>query len=109
MRWIVRLVLNIYRVLSYVTGIGLVLLVFVAVPLQIFADNDGPVQVIGALHGFLFMGYVVAVLALSAMNRWSLPKTAMVAVAGTVPFAVFFAERRVVADAARAAVPPDRS
>jgi integral membrane protein len=91
--------LTAYRVMAYVTGIVLIALLFVAVPLNHLAHNPGPSAVIGPLHGFLYAAYVVIVLLLGYARRWSLVRTLVVLLAGTVPFAAFFAEHRIVADA----------
>ena len=53
-----------YRVMSYVTGVLLVILVFVGLPLKYVFDSPDVVAVVGTAHGFLFMVYVVLVLAL---------------------------------------------
>jgi integral membrane protein len=99
--------LTAYRVVSLVTGIGLLALTLYAMPMKYIADDPGPVAVIGQIHGFLYMLYLVIALLLASRCKWSLVKTGLVLLAGTVPFAVFFAERRVVRDEqARAAIHP---
>lgn len=92
--------LKTYRVLAFTTGVLLLVLVFVAMPLKYFADQPLLVTVIGIAHGYLYMAYVVTTLWLSLQQRWPILKTILVALAGTIPLAAFFAERRVVADAA---------
>jgi integral membrane protein len=84
-----------YRVLAYVTGVALVVLVFVGIPLKI-GGHDQVVAVVGVIHGYLFPVYVLLTLDLSRRARWSVPRTVVIALAGTVPFASFFAERSVV-------------
>lgn len=92
-----------YRVLAYVTAVLLVLLTF-GMPLKYFwesgtdpqAVGDWITHYVGILHGWLYMGYVLVVLLLSDRQKWSKKMTVLVALAGTVPFAAFFAERRVV-------------
>jgi integral membrane protein len=83
-----------YRVIAYVVGVMLLLLVFVAMPLKYFADNQGPMDVIGPLHGFLFMVYLVGTFDLYRRVRWSFPRLVMTALAGTIPFLSFYAERK---------------
>ena len=63
-----------YRVMSYVTGVLLVILVFVGLPLKYGFDSPDVVAVVGTAHGFLFMVYVVVVLALGFIARWSIGK-----------------------------------
>jgi integral membrane protein len=94
----VRASLLFYRVLAYTVGVGLVILVLVGVPLKYLADQDGVVAVVGPLHGFLYMVYLVATVNLAFRARWSPVKTVLVMLAGTVPFVSFVAERKVTAD-----------
>ncbi|MDQ3432944.1 MAG: DUF3817 domain-containing protein [Actinomycetota bacterium] len=84
-----------FRFMAYATGIMLLVLVFVAMPLKYLADEPGPVDLIGPVHGLLYFGYVVIVLDLAFRRRWSLWRTLLVMLAGTIPFASFVAERRV--------------
>jgi integral membrane protein len=102
----VRASLLFYRVLAYVVGVGLVVLVLIGVPLKYLADSPGVVAVVGPLHGFLYMVYLVATVNLAFRARWSPVKTVLVMLAGTIPFVSFVAERKVTADeAAREARP----
>jgi integral membrane protein len=84
-----------YRVMAYVTGVMLVLLVFVAVPLKYLADTPGPVAVVGTAHGFLFIVYLLTALDLGVRLRWPLLRLGLVMISGTIPFMSFVAERSV--------------
>ena len=90
-----------YRVLAYVVGVGLLILVLVAMPLKYFADAPGAVAVVGPIHGFLFFLYVLAAIDLAVRCRWSPVRALLVLVAGTIPFLSFVAERNVTADIRR--------
>jgi len=81
--------------MAYITGTGLVILVCVAVPIERFGHDDGPVHVVGALHGFLYMIYVVCSLVLAERYRWRPLRALLVVLAGTIPFVSFYAERKV--------------
>ena len=83
-----------YRVIASVVGVMLLLRVFDAMPLTYFADNQGAMDVIGPLHGFLFMVYLVGTFDLYRRVRWSFPRLVMTALAGTIPFLSFYAERK---------------
>ena len=91
-----------YRVMAYVVGCWLVLLVLVAMPLKYLADSPAMVAVVGPVHGFLYMVYLVTVLDLAFRARWSPVRTVLVMLAGTVPFVSFVAERRVSREMAAA-------
>ena len=62
--------LRIYRVSAWVTGIGLLLLVFFAMPPKYFFGDPRPVALIGMVHGFLYMSYIVCTLILAERTRW---------------------------------------
>lgn len=91
----IQLALRIYRVLAYLTGIGLVLLVFVAMPLKYIWNQDAMVAVVGVSHGWLYMFYIIATLVLAERARWKPLFAVLVLLAGTIPLASFFAERKV--------------
>jgi integral membrane protein len=84
-----------YRVMAYVVGVMLIVLVLVAMPLKYFADMPGPVAVVGTAHGFLYAVYLLAAFDLALRARWSAKGTVLVLLAGTVPFLSFVAERVV--------------
>ena len=84
-----------YRVMAYVVGVMLLLLVVVAMPLKYLAHTPGPVAVIGTAHGFLYAVYLLAAFDLALRARWRALGTLGVLLAGTVPLLSFVVERRV--------------
>ncbi len=86
-----------YRISAWITGVGLIVLVFVAVPLKYFFATPGPVAVVGVAHGFLYMLYIVCTLILAERVRAKPLEALIVLLAGTVPIASFVAERAVTA------------
>ncbi|MEU7814268.1 DUF3817 domain-containing protein [Pseudonocardia sp. NPDC049154] len=87
--------LPLYRVFAYVTGVGLLLLVFYAMPMKYFAGDPRPTAIIGMLHGFLYMAYIVATLVLAERARFTPLFALLVLLAGTIPICSFIAERKV--------------
>ncbi|MDQ1359795.1 MAG: hypothetical protein QOJ44_172 [Acidimicrobiaceae bacterium] len=83
-----------YRVMAYIVGIGLIVLVFLGIPLQI-AGHPGVVKVVGPIHGFLYIVYLIAGADLARRARWSLGRIVMVVLAGFIPFVAFIVERKV--------------
>ena len=84
-----------YRVMAWVVGVWLIVLVFVAMPLKYLADSPTMVEIVGPVHGFLYMAYLAVTIILAYRARWSPVRTILVMLAGTVPFMSFVAERRV--------------
>jgi integral membrane protein len=91
----VRAALTRYRVIAYVVGVVLIVLVVIGMPLKYLADNPVVVETVGPAHGFLYMLYLVAVFDLGRRARWPLGRMVLVMLAGTVPFVSFYAERVV--------------
>ena len=84
-----------FRVMAYIVGVLLLVLVCVAMPLKYFADQDTMVAVVGPIHGFLYMVYLVTAFDLAVRARWPFTRTVLVLLAGTVPVMSFVAERKV--------------
>lgn len=81
--------------MALTTAVLLVVLVFVGIPLQVAAHQPAVVNVVGTLHGFLYIVYLVTAFALT--RRLGIPKWQMLLVlaAGTVPLCGFVAERKM--------------
>jgi integral membrane protein len=84
-----------FRVMAYVVGVLLLVLVFVAMPLKYFADQPSLVAIVGPMHGFLYMVYLVTSFDLAVRAKWPFGRTLLVLLAGTVPVMSFVAERKV--------------
>ncbi|TDV46151.1 DUF3817 domain-containing protein [Actinophytocola oryzae] len=83
-----------FRVMAYIVGVGLLALC-VALVLNRFFDQGQYSAVIGPVHGFLYIVYLVMIVDLGLKARWSLKGTILVMLSGVVPVGSFFAERMV--------------
>ncbi len=92
-----RLAVRGYRIMAYVTGVMLMILCFVCMPLRYFAGIPGPAEVVGAAHGVLYMIYLVVAFAMTRLVRMRVASagTIIVLLAGTVPVLTFVVERWV--------------
>ncbi|HUZ08859.1 MAG TPA: DUF3817 domain-containing protein [Acidimicrobiales bacterium] len=84
-----------YKVMAYVVGIGLLILVFVGVPLQYGADVPQVAQIVGPIHGFLYIVYLLTAVDLARRARFTLLQMLAMVAAGFLPFVAFIIERRV--------------
>ncbi|MEV1292988.1 DUF3817 domain-containing protein [Pseudonocardia sp. NPDC049635] len=87
--------LKAFRISAWITGVGLLLLTFYAMPAKYVFGDPRPVALIGMVHGFLYMIYIVCTLVLAERCRWKPVFAVVVLAAGTVPVASFVAERHV--------------
>ncbi|WP_431947785.1 DUF3817 domain-containing protein [Actinacidiphila sp. bgisy167] len=100
-------VLTRYRALAYVTGVLLVLLT-IGVIAKYVLEIDGAAgftKVVSIAHGWLYVVYLVFAFDLGSKAKWPLGKLAWVLLAGTIPTAAFFVERKVSREVAPLVVP----
>jgi integral membrane protein len=86
-----------YRIMAYVTGVVLMILCFVGIPLQVFAHNLVVVNYVGTAHGILYLIYLGAAYLMTRQVGMKLasPQTVLVLLAGTIPVLTFVVERWV--------------
>jgi integral membrane protein len=82
-----------YRVMAYITGVLIIVVCFVGIPLQVAAHNTFIANDIGTLHGFLYIVYVVVAYMLAQKLRMRLWPTILLLLAGTIPVLTFLVER----------------
>jgi integral membrane protein len=82
-----------YQIMAYLTAVFLLLLVFVAIPIQIWGHDKTMEAIVGQIHGFLYMVYLLTAFELTVRLRVPLVRLVLVLLAGTIPFGSFFAER----------------
>ena len=84
-----------YRVMAYVTGVVLMVLCFVGVPLQIWAHNEVVASNVGTVHGILYIIYLITAFQLSRKLGLPVasPATVILLLAGTIPVLTFVVER----------------
>ncbi len=90
----VRGALGRFRIMAYIVGVGLLALC-VALVLNRFFDQGQYSAIVGPVHGFLYIVYLLAIVDLALKARWSLKGTILVMLSGVVPIGSFFAERKV--------------
>ena len=83
-----------YRVMAYVTGVVLVILCFVGIPLQV-AGHPAVANNVGVVHGILYIIYLVFAWILSRQLGLATKPTVIMLLAGTVPVMTFIVERWV--------------
>jgi integral membrane protein len=84
-----------YRVMAYIVGVMLLVLVFVAMPVKYIGDDPSLVETVGPIHGFLYVVYLVFTVDLAFRLKWPVGRMLLIMLAGTIPFMSFVAERWV--------------
>ncbi|MEZ5087168.1 MAG: DUF3817 domain-containing protein [Tessaracoccus sp.] len=81
-----------YRIMAWVVGILLVVLICVGMPLKYIWGNGAVVTWTGVPHGWLYMVLLITAYDLGRRIGWSIKWFIMIMLAGTVPFLSFVAE-----------------
>ncbi|MCU1438564.1 MAG: hypothetical protein JWP66_1651 [Naasia sp.] len=111
----IRRTLGVYRVLAYLTGVFLLILVVEIIlkyPLGLEAEIGGPYGPIALIpvdthtafnlslaiqiaHGYAYLAYLVADFVLITYLRWPITRFLLIAAGGVVPLLSFFTEHRI--------------
>ncbi len=83
-----------YRVMAYLTGVVLMVLCFVGIPLQV-AGHPAVANDVGVVHGILYIIYLIFAWILSRLLRLAIKPTVIMLLAGTIPVMTFIVERWV--------------
>jgi integral membrane protein len=86
-----------YRIMAYVTGVVLIILCFVGIPLQVFAHQPVVANDVGTAHGILYLIYLAAAYLMTRQVGMKLAsrQTLLLLLAGTIPVLTFVVERWV--------------
>jgi integral membrane protein len=82
-----------YRVMAYITGVLIIIVCFIGIPMQVAAHNAFIVNDIGTIHGVLYIVYIIFAYMLAQKLRLPVRQTVILLLAGTVPVMTFFVER----------------
>jgi integral membrane protein len=84
-----------FRVIAYTVG-TLLLLLTVGVIIQLAGGGKALVAIVGPVHGFLYIAYLLLGYDLLRRARWPIHRMLLIALAGVVPGLTFVVERWVV-------------
>lgn len=60
-----------FRLMGFLEGLSLLILLFIAMPLKYLADLPEVVTIVGTLHGLFFIMYLIAIAYVTFKIRWS--------------------------------------
>lgn len=92
----IRKLLRRYQIFSYLTCVGLIVLVFVGLPLNRFFDIGIVSAVVGPVHGLIYIIYLACTFDLAVKCGWRPVRTLLVMGAGLIPFATLVGERMII-------------
>ncbi|MDF2380559.1 DUF3817 domain-containing protein [Nostoc ellipsosporum NOK] len=85
------------RIIAWLEGTSLLVLVFVAVPLKYFNDDPSLTRTLGPVHGALFLLFILNTISVTIEQQWRFRQiTWKVLVACLIPFGTFYVDRKIL-------------
>lgn len=86
------------RIIGFLEGLSLLLLVFVGMPLKYAMGDATFVKNLGPIHGALFLLFIVNTLSVGTAQQWKFKDTAWkVLLACIIPFGTFYIDHKILA------------
>jgi integral membrane protein len=83
-----------FQYIGRLEGVSFLVLLLLAMPLKYVAHWPVLVQIMGPVHGALFLAYCAAVFMLGANADWSAKKQGLALIAAVLPGGTFVFERK---------------
>lgn len=81
--------------ITFLEGLTLILLVFIAMPLKYFYDNPGMVQILGPIHGGLFILFIIYLVMIAREYKWNFKETVLMGLlASFIPLGTFYFDHK---------------
>jgi integral membrane protein len=86
--------LKLFKIIAFLEGTSLLLLLFFAVPMKYFFQEPIFVKILGMAHGILFVVYIILAIIAKIELNWSFKKMGVICIASIVPFGTFYVEKK---------------
>lgn len=84
------------RVIAFLEGCSLLLLVFIAMPVKYLLNIPEATQAIGMIHGVLFLLFIFATISISVLQKWNIGRVLLVMASSVLPFGTFYIDRKIL-------------
>lgn len=89
-----------FKTIATLEGISFLALLFIGVPLKYTMEMEQVVKIMGPIHGFLFIAYIVLAIMLNSEQKWPTKKFVIICLASVVPFGTFYIENKYFKESA---------
>lgn len=83
------------RKIGNAEGLSYLLLLGVAMPLKYMANMPEAVRILGSVHGFLFVAFMIALGRVWLQVKWPYDKIAMAFLLSIIPFGTFYLDKKL--------------
>lgn len=85
-----------FRIIAFLEGMSYLILLFIAMPLKYYAGMPWAVKQVGMAHGVLFLLFIVALIHVMFVHKWSIGKGILAFLASLVPFGTFVLDAKML-------------
>ena len=83
-----------FRLIAFLEGCSF-LLFAITMPVKYILKYPTPNYIIGMIHGVLFILYILLLIQVSVLQKWSLKKMVLAMIAAFIPFGTFYASKKL--------------
>ena len=83
------------RIIGNIEGISYLVLLGIAMPMKYMGNMPQAVRIAGSIHGFLFVAFCLALMAVWRTRKWPYEKVAMAFILSIIPFGTFFLDKQI--------------
>ena len=85
------------RILAFLEGVSLLILIFISVPMKHYFGNPILSQIMGPIHGALFLLFVFNAISVGTEQHWKFKETTwQVILACFIPFGTFYIDHKIL-------------
>jgi integral membrane protein len=85
------------RILGFLEGVSLLVLIFVAVPLKYYLGNPNLSKTLGPIHGAIFVLFLLNTLSVGIEQKWKFKTTTWKVLAACfIPFGTFYIDSKIL-------------
>lgn len=85
-----------FKIIGDLEGVSYLVLLGIAMPLKYWAHIPAPVKITGAIHGGLFVLFVLAILACGLKDKWTIKKMSLAFISSLLPFGTFIFNKKML-------------
>lgn len=85
------------RIIGFLEGVSLLVLIFIAVPMKYYFDNPSLSKTLGPIHGAIFLLFLFNTLSVGIEQNWKFKTTTCkVILACFIPFGTFYIDNKIL-------------
>ncbi|QBQ41776.1 DUF3817 domain-containing protein [Sphingobacterium psychroaquaticum] len=85
------------RIIGFLEGVSLLVLIFIASPMKHYFDNPAFAKILGPIHGAIFLLFLFNTLGVAVEQNWKFKTTTWkIILACFIPFGTFYIDHKIL-------------